>query len=379
MAKLAGIYLHIPFCKQACHYCDFHFSTQTNGKSRMVANIAKEAIARASFIGDQPIETIYFGGGTPSLLSQTELKLLLDTLAEHYQLNHPEITLEANPDDLTAHKLSFWKHLGINRLSLGIQSFHDHALRFMNRCHTSQESQAAFDLARKAGFENISVDLIFGIQDLSPQEFEQDLAQILKLDAEHISTYCLTIEDGTAFGNWLKKGELKQVNQEHSSHQYQRVLEELTKQGYQQYEISNFAKPGLASKHNTAYWQGKKYLGLGPSAHSFDGAYTRSFNVSNNQHYNTAIESNRAAFETEELTPQIRFNETILTQLRMNQGLNLEELTFSHPHLVDDHFRRSIAELTLQKLILIENNFVKLTFNGKLMADSICERLFYVP
>lgn len=344
----------------------------------MVENIAKEAIKRAPFVGDEPVETIYFGGGTPSILSNTELKLLIDTLSDYYLLHHPEITLEANPDDLTAAKLSTWKNLGINRLSIGIQSFHSRALSFMNRCHTSQESKSAFDLARKAGFDNISVDLIFGIHDLTEAEFEHDLAEILKLEAEHISTYCLTIEDGTAFGNWLKKGKIKEVNDHHSSHQYQRIIEALAQNGYQQYEISNFGKPGYLSKHNIAYWQGKKYLGLGPSAHSFDGANKRSFNVSNNQTYNAAIEANQLVFETEVITPEIRFNETILTQLRMNQGLNLEELTLNYPHLVGHDFGKTMAQLTHEKLLIIDNNFAKLTFHGKLMADSICERLFYI-
>ncbi len=260
---MAGIYLHIPYCKQACHYCDFHFSTNLNTKSQLVEAICQEIVTQQNYLGTNSLDSIYFGGGTPSILSEQELDQLFETLFKYFSIHsQTEITLEANPDDLQQKKLIQLKNSPVNRLSIGIQTFHDKQLQFLNRAHTQEEGITCIKNAQNLGFDNINVDLIYGIHGLSMQEFEKDVQQLLSLNSQHISAYCLTIEEKTAFGKWLKKGKIKEVNDQLAIQHYKLMIELFSQEGFEQYEISNFTKNSQYSKHNTSYWKGKKYLGL---------------------------------------------------------------------------------------------------------------------
>ena len=289
---MAGIYLHIPFCKQACHYCDFHFSTSMKMKDDFVNALRKEIAMQKDYLKGEPVETIYFGGGTPSLLSYEELMMLLEEVHKHYALiDHPEITLEANPDDLTPKKLKELQRTSVNRLSIGTQSFHAEDLQFMNRAHTSEEAIACIKNAQDADFENLTIDLIYGTPTLSDEGWIKNLETAYSLDIPHLSCYCLTVETKTALADFIRKGKAQDVDEKKSSKHFELLLNEMKKHHYEQYEISNFCKDNKYSKHNSSYWLGMKYLGLGPSAHSYNGT-TRQWNVSNNAKYIKSINEN---------------------------------------------------------------------------------------
>lgn len=369
------LYLHIPFCRKACHYCDFHFSTDTDYADRMVNAICTEIVLRKSEI-KEPLETIYFGGGTPSVLSKPQLEKIFRVIHEsHLMKGNVEITLEANPDDLSEEKLKELKEAGVNRLSIGIQSFREEDLVWMNRSHSVMEAMQCVQNAQKIGFSNITIDLIYGIPNLSASDWEMNLMQAVDLNPQHISAYCLTIEKKTVLGHRFNKGEMKPIDEEQASEQFLFMRDFLSKNGYFQYEVSNFSKPGYESQHNTSYWLGKKYSGIGPSAHSFDGM-TRRWNVSNNSVYMKGIEEGLDYFEEETLTEENRINETIMISLRMVKGLNLEEfqIAFGEKEKLE-LLDRSQKHLT-GELLVIDNGFLKATALGLLMIDAICADLF---
>ena len=372
---MAGIYLHIPFCRQACHYCDFHFSTNLKQKERLVQAMVQEAVLQKDYLQGETVNTIYFGGGTPSLLSKRELDQLLDVLARNFPLaSDIEITLEANPDDLSAEKLQELKSAGVNRLSIGIQSFQNEHLRFMNRAHSAEQAQLCMQNAREAGFDNISIDLIYAVPAADHSIWQQDMAAALELKPEHISSYCLTIEPQTAFGNWLQKGRIKGVDEEYAAQQFELLLSTLRTAGYEQYEISNFCLPGMYSRHNSSYWQQQAYLGIGPSAHSFN-RISRQYNVRNNAHYIKAIENKELPFEREELNKANQINEYLLTGLRTKWGCSLEYFKKELDYNLELSQSKLLAELKERQYIQMKNGSLVLTDAGKLLADEIVSQL----
>lgn len=372
---MAGIYIHIPFCKQACHYCDFHFSTTLSLKESFLEALKKEIFLQKNFLNEEKIQTLYFGGGTPSLLQTAEIEDILITLKQHFKFSdNLEFTLEANPDDLTIEKLKGLKSAGINRLSIGIQSFLEKNLKFTNRAHNATEAIKSFQDARHIGFDNISIDLMYGLPDLSLEDWKQNLETAIKLSPEHISAYCLTIEERTVFGNWHKKGKLTETSDEVSAAQFEMMIEMLRKAGYEQYEVSNFCKPGYESKHNSSYWLGKAYLGLGPSAHSFDGKNKRFFNISNNRLYIKAIAIDKVFNEEEYLSNENLIAEHLLTRLRSKWGSEMDYLL----HLGYDVKKEKAKEIEIlksKKLLIESGNLLTLTEEGRLLADEITLQL----
>ena len=374
-----GLYLHIPFCKQACHYCDFHFSTSLGLKGRVVDAIVRELELRADYLGAAAtLDTIYFGGGTPSLLSQVELDQLFEAIGRRFQISpQAEITLEANPDDLTPATVAALTASPINRLSIGLQSFHEPHLRLMNRAHSALESGAAVRRAQEAGFENISIDLIYGVPAPDHGIWQADLAAAFALGVPHVSAYALTIEPNTAFGRRQQKGTFLAPPDEFVAEQFELLLAAMRAQGFEQYEISNFCQPGRESRHNSSYWAGVPYLGLGPSAHSFNG-HSRQFTVANNHQYATAIlEEGRVPATTEILTPADRANEYLMTSLRTARGCDLRYLRDT---LGVDLLREQPAYLERLRAsgwaTWQENGVLRLTDAGKLLADQITLDLF---
>ncbi len=373
---MSGIYLHIPFCKQACHYCDFHFSTNATHKHDMVQMLAKEITLQKGYLKDT-VETIYFGGGTPSLLSAGEIAILLETIAQTFSVEpQAEITLEANPDDLrVASFLTDVKATGVNRLSIGIQSFHEPHLRYLNRAHTAEDALNVVQRAKKAGFANLTIDLIYGIPAEDHHIWERDLAQALALHIPHISAYCLTIEERTVFGNWLKKGKIKAVEEEFAAQQFEYLVETLAQNDYEQYEISNFARAGAYSRHNRNYWRQVPYLGIGPGAHSFNGT-SRQFNVRNNAHYLKALTNETLPFERETLTRSDSINEYLMTSLRTQEGCNLGYLknTFAYDLLHEQ--TATLRRMHQAGWLHYTETHLQLTPKGKLLADAIAADLF---
>ncbi len=376
LLMMAGIYIHIPFCKQACYYCDFHFSTNQTLKDEVIHAISNELVIQQNYLGGEEIETIYFGGGTPSLLSKRELEVILNSIYKHYSISSlPEITLEANPDDLTKEKIHILKEVGINRVSLGIQSFDDTILKFLNRAHNSEEALSCALHLREAGIHNLSIDLIHSIPDQDDLMLMQNLEQVIKLSPQHISVYALTIEDKTVFGKWASRGKIKAVEESQSANQFEMVMDTLTESGYQHYEISNFCLPGFASKHNSSYWQQKKYLGVGPSAHSFDGE-TRQFNVSNNYLYLNSMREGKISFEKEILSRENKINEYIFTSLRTDRGCNLSYLINTHHYDLGKINSDYLQSLLNEGYVTLIHDILHLTKKGKLLADKIAADLF---
>ena len=372
---MAGIYVHIPFCRKKCSYCDFHFSTTFSGyRDRMINMITKEITTRRNEFSGESIETIYFGGGTPSLLTIQELELILQAIYSSYEVtNDAEITLEANPEDISPDSLKVWRKVGVNRLSIGIQSFREQDLQWMNRSHTAEQSKQAVEWAQKAGFTNITIDLIYGLPNLSIADWENHLQMVFDLSVDHISAYCLTIEEGTALNNWVKKGKIHHAGEEIQSKQFDCMIELMGQNGYEQYEISNFARDQKYSKHNSAYWTGRSYLGFGPSAHSFDGI-SRRWNISNNAQYMQGLETENNYIETEELSHQDRWNELIMTGLRTKFGVDLQTLYSLFPP--DEEFMQTLTFWEEQEMLTIQNQRILLTPQGKILADRIASELF---
>ena len=374
---MAGIYIHIPFCKQACHYCDFHFSTNTSIRQELISCMLGEILLQQNYLQEE-VTSIYFGGGTPSLLTAEELDRLLSSVHRTFTLaKNCEVTLEANPDDLSLIKLNEFNAIGINRLSIGIQSFQDKILKFLNRAHTALTAKESIRLAREAGFKNISIDLIYAIPEQSDSEWISNVDQALALDPEHISAYSLTIEEKTAFGKWSVQGILKPVDDEVAARQLEQLIDKLETAGYEHYEISNFSKPGFYSRHNSSYWKQQKYLGIGPSAHSYN-LISRQFNVSNNHLYIHSLKKSKIPFEIEVLSGDDHVNEYLLTTLRTVWGADIQKLKNDFHYDIMSVHSEFIRNLVEKNLAVIENNFLKLTRDGKLLADKISSDLFLV-
>lgn len=385
---MAGIYIHIPFCKQACHYCDFHFSTSLQNKNAFLEALKKEIVLQKNYftnslsliqgVGRSEVSTIYFGGGTPSLLSKTELLDIFDCLKENFQINKDaEITLEANPDDLSEEKIKELKATPINRLSIGIQSFYDEDLKLMNRTHNSEEALQAVKFAQENGFNNITIDLIYGIPSLTHHHWRNNLQIAFALNVNHISAYCLTVEPKTALAHQIRSGQVKNVDEQHSSEQFEIMLEAMHNSDFMQYEISNFCKDGAFSKHNSNYWLKEKYLGLGPSAHSYNGE-SRQWNVSNNALYIQSLEMGELNFEKEVLSGGQRYNEYVMTSLRTIWGLDLDriEKDFGKEYL--EYCLLEAKKYIQSEHILNEENKLYLSDKGKLIADKIGSDLFKI-
>jgi oxygen-independent coproporphyrinogen III oxidase len=374
---MAGIYIHIPFCRQACYYCNFHFTTNLALQNDFTAALLKEIELRIPYLQSETVETIYFGGGTPSLLPFSAIRNILAFIYSHIRVStNPEITLEANPDDMQPELLHHWKQAGINRLSIGIQSFFTEDLKWMNRAHDAQQAIRAVERAKKEGFDNFSLDLIYGLPGLTDEKWGKNLQTAISLDPTHLSCYALTVEPKTVLLKMIREGKTADVLPDKQAIQFLTGIQTLEKAGFEHYEISSFAKPGKRSRHNSAYWQSKKYLGLGPSAHSFDGI-NRQWNISNNALYIKSLLAGRLCFDSEELKPRDRLNEYIMTSLRTLEGLDLQYVseTFGKDKgilLVNNagvYIGSSQMERRNEKLIL--------TKNGKLFADGIAAALFF--
>ncbi|WP_343321082.1 radical SAM family heme chaperone HemW [Sphingobacterium multivorum] len=372
------IYVHIPFCKQACHYCDFHFSTSLRYKSEMINAIRREIELRAAYLEDKKVESIYFGGGTPSLLEADEIAQIIDTIGKHFDIaNHAEITLEANPDDLNAAKVNSLRNTAINRFSIGIQSFFEEDLKWMNRAHNQQEALASIMRVQDAGFENITCDLIYGYPLLTDEKWRHNMQQLIDFEIPHISSYSMTVENKTALDHFIKKGLSPAIDSDQAADQMSLLIHTLKAAGYEQYEISNFAKNGLYARHNTNYWKGKHYLGIGPSAHSFNGI-SRAWNVSNNAKYLTSINSNQLPLEIEELSTLDQINESIMTSLRTMWGLDLIVLESKFGQSVKNRVLNDAKPFLTAGNLVLEDNKLRLTDVGKLMADHIMSDLFII-
>lgn len=374
---MSGIYIHIPFCKQACNYCDFHFSTSLKLKSSLIDSVLAEIDLRFSYLENKNIETIYFGGGTPSLLSEKELFLILEKLYKNYKISsNAEITLEANPDDLSIEKLKELKRLEINRLSIGLQSFNNEELIWMNRAHTATESEASVKRAQDKGFENISIDLIYGSKFSNLTNWKKTLDKAIALDVKHISSYNLTIEDKTKLGHDVKVKKEIAIDDEKSSELFLEMIDRLEKNNFIQYEISNFGKENYFSNHNSNYWKGIEYIGYGPSAHSYNGI-SRQWNISNNSLYiKNVTDKNEAYFEKEILSESDQFNEYILTSLRTIWGIDVAILNSKFNSEILNVFNKKIETYILTDMVTFNKNKYVLTSNGKLFADKIASELF---
>ena len=371
---MAGIYLHIPFCKQRCTYCDFHFSTNFEKyRNDLILSMCKELVLRNKEVSEE-VDTIYFGGGTPSLLQKKEFKLLLDIIFTNFIVNpEAEITIEVNPDDCSETKLKDWIDLGINRLSIGLQSFKEGDLNWMNRSHNSRQGIDAVKNARSAGFENISIDLMYGLPNLSKEEWLLNLTNAIELNPTHISAYCLTIEPKTAVHSWVLNEKFIPLNEDYQNEQFLDMIDFLSQEGYEQYEISNFAKEGVYAKHNTAYWEGKPYLGVGPSAHSYDKK-SRRWNVSNNNTYWKNVGLNDTWYQEEVLSEEDRWNELFLTGLRTKWGV-LKEKTIEFGGLKEEE-NKLIFNYIKDGLIIETNTSWLLSTKGKMQADGIASSFF---
>jgi len=374
---MPGLYLHIPFCKQACHYCNFHFSTSLKYKTELLEAIIKEIALHKDYLKGEPLQTIYLGGGTPSLLSAAELNQLFKAIDQHHIIaTDAEVTLEANPDDLSGHYLKDLRSTPVNRLSIGIQSFFDEDLQFMNRAHQGAEARRCLEDALAAGFTNLTADLIYGTPGLSDERWHTNLDILLGYEVPHISSYCLTVEPNTALDHFVKKGKAPAVNEEQAARQFEILMQRLKAADFIHYEISNFARPGHLARHNSNYWQGEAYLGLGPSAHSFNGQ-SRRWNVANNAKYLKILGSDEAdaLFEEEKLTPAQVYNEYVMTGLRTIWGCQLKRINAMGVDFANHFLQAAKPWMESGKMIEQEGAYV-LTSAGRLLADRIAMELF---
>lgn len=375
---MAGIYLHIPFCKTRCIYCDFYSTTRSELKSHYVTALCRELTMRKDYLKGEKVETIYFGGGTPSQLGKDDFTLIFDTIREQYGLEQSqEITLEANPDDLTPEYLGMLSTLPFNRISMGIQTFDDATLKLLNRRHNAQTAIEAVGRCREAGFRNISIDLIYGLPGETRERWESDLRQAIDLNVEHISAYHLIYEEDTPIYKMLKQHRIDEVDEDSSLQFFTLLMEHLQKAGYEHYEISNFCRPGKQSRHNTSYWKGIPYLGCGPSAHSFNGT-TREWNVSSIDTYIKGIEENRRAFETEFLDPATRYNEFIITTMRTAWGTPIEKLKQEFGDEMWDYCRKMAAPYLANGKLEVHDGALRLTREGIFISDSVMSDLLWV-
>ena len=374
---MAGLYLHIPFCRKACHYCNFHFSTDLSYVERMVNAICDEIELTADYLQVDTLETIYFGGGTPSVLSPIQLNRILSKVHNHYTItNNVEVTFEANPEDLTLEYCKELKSVGINRLSVGLQSFIADDLSFMNRSHDLNQARTALQHVRLANIDQLCTDLMFGLINSNMNQWQNNLSELVKYEPDHISCYNLTIEEQTAFHKWNRQGKIKILEETLQFDQFIQAHEFLTGQGYDHYEISNFSLPGCRSRHNSAYWDHAKYLGVGPGAHSFDGT-TRSWNPSNNQKYLRSIEEGTLTKEQEVLSDQNLYNETIMLCLRQAKGIKVSEVSTTFDNRIMQHFKLQADKLIMQGLLIDDDTHYRLGIDNWYLADHISEQLFY--
>ncbi|WP_293870047.1 radical SAM family heme chaperone HemW [Flavobacterium sp.] len=388
---MSGIYIHIPFCKQACHYCDFHFSTSMKKKDEMVLALAKEIQMRKNELLEcarsdkEVVETIYFGGGTPSILEIADLRLLIDTVFKNYNVvENPEITIEANPDDLISNVLSSrvqsrdfyqdYRALGINRLSIGIQSFFEDDLKLMNRAHNSAEAKKCLEIATQY-FDNISIDLIYGVPGMSNKKWLKNIETALSFNVPHISSYALTVEPKTALHSFIQKGIIPKPDDEVAQEHFNLLVDKLEENGFIHYELSNFGKENYFSKNNSSYWLGKKYIGIGPSAHSYNGI-SRSWNVTNNSLYLKSLAQNKLPSETEILTKTDRYNEYVMTGLRTIWGVSLDKIEKEFGKSYLDYLNQQAAKYIDDHLLFVDNNVLRTTKNGKFLSDGIASDLF---
>lgn len=372
---MSGVYIHVPFCRKACHYCDFHFSTQSGYVVEMAAVIRREIAMRSSYLQGQPVSTIYFGGGTPSVLAVDEIKRILEEV--HRSLNvlpDTEITLEANPDDLNTSYLGELRDAGVNRLSVGIQSFHDDELKALHRTHSALQAESAVKRAQDAGLENITIDLMYALPGTTSSRWEHSLQSAVALNVPHISAYCLTIESGTYFGHLYRRSPEVFTEDSVAEQQYDRLCQALRAAGYVHYEVSNFALPGMESRHNLSYWSGVHYLGIGPSAHSFDGV-SRQWNVSNNHVYMKSVGTGSGYFEREELSETDRFNELLITRLRTHQGLERNRIFQNRSEHYIEMASSLLSEWQSRGLLVLRNDVLALTEPGLLIADQLITQL----
>lgn len=374
---MAGIYIHIPFCRQACLYCNFHFSTSLRFKNDLINALLKEIALTPFYNDDNAIETVYFGGGTPSLLPAAQIEAVLDVLQRKFTIsNTAEITLEANPDDISALQLTTWRKMGINRLSIGVQSFFEEDLRWMNRAHNAEQSVNSIHQAQEAGFDDLTIDLIYGSPGLSNKKWEQNIRKAIDLRIPHLSCYALTVEPKTALHNMIIKKKMPDTDAEQQARQFMQLTRWLQEAGYEHYEISNFSIPGRRSRHNTSYWQGKPYYGFGPSAHSFNGTDTRSWNIANNALYIQSLAQNTVPAEKEKLTVTQRLNEYIMTSLRTMEGADLGYIRKNFGDNVAEGVISSAQRYINSGKLMLNNQKLVLTDTGKLFADGIAADLF---
>ena len=374
---MAGIYIHIPYCKQKCVYCNFHFSTNLEKMNVMVEAILKEIEIRKNYINAEKVESIYFGGGTPSLLSINDIDNILKKIHKTYNvIPFPEITLEINPDDINKSKILNWKNIGINRLSVGIQTLDEKSLIWLNRSHHKEQSLLALELI-STSFENYSIDIIYGIPTQNHQEFENTIHILNQYKIPHISGYGLTVEKNTKLFSDIKKKLIQDVDQDFQVEQYEILINFLSNKNYEQYEISNFSLPNFKSKHNSNYWNQINYLGIGPSAHSYNG-FSRQWNISNNALYIQNIHSQNNYFETEILTDTQIYNEYLMTSLRTIEGTSIEKINNNFNEKIVFNFHNTLKKYFESPLILIKNNRIYLTEKGKLFADKIASDFFVI-
>ncbi len=375
---MSGLYIHIPFCRKACIYCDFHFSTSLKLKEEMVTALSDEIDLRSDYLSNKQLSSLYFGGGTPSVLEEEEIELLLEKTKQHFELNkEAEITLEANPDDLGIEKLDVIKRVGINRLSIGIQSFDDKQLKFMNRTHTAEQSLWAVENVRKMGIENFSIDLIYGLPGMSVEEWKGQLKKALQLKPPHISAYALTVEPRTALSNWVKKGKITEGKDEIVASHFELTQEMLGESGYEQYEVSNFALKGKKAVHNSSYWEGEPYLGIGPSAHSFNGS-SRQWNITNNHIYIRELSEGRLSAEKEMLSTKDLYNEMVMTSLRKREGLSLLSVRERFDEILWQHLLKESASLIEKGNLVEEKGYLYIPEKRRFYSDGIAAGLFYI-
>jgi len=373
---LSGIYIHIPFCKQACHYCNFHFSTSLKSKDSIIKAIVEE-ITLKSKLNNEVIETIYFGGGTPSILDLNDFEKILNSIFKNYKIGtDPEITLEANPDDLSKEKLKNLKKQSINRLSIGVQSFVENELKLMNRAHDSNKAIKSIEIS-KLIFDNISVDLLYGLPDSSVDTLNYNIDILTKFNINHISSYAISLEPKTALEKYVKNGLVELPDDNIVFDQFIYVNKELVANNYINYELSSFAKPNFFSKNNTAYWKRKKYIGIGPSAHSYDGI-NRSWNISNNKKYVDQINSGNLYYKTEKLSKIDHYNEYIMTGLRTMWGISLGYIENKFDNKFKNYFLKNVKKYVDQNLIKINDDVYKTTESGRFLADGIASELFMI-
>ncbi len=373
---MAGIYLHIPFCKQACTYCNFHFTTSLRYKDDLVKALAKEAEAEKAYLGGETVNTIYFGGGTPSLLEISDLRFLLSELKKFYPVApDAEITLEANPDDIVKEKVQEWKHLGFNRLSIGIQSFFEEELRWMNRAHNAAQARACIDNSYEAGIDNLSIDLIYGSPLLTDQMWEENVKTAIAYNIRHLSCYALTVEEKTPLHKNVSQKRTGDVDNDVQARQFLQLMQWLRHAGYEHYEVSNFAKPGYRSRHNSSYWKGTPYLGLGPSAHSFNGKERR-WNIPNNNVYVKTVNEGVLQREIETLTAAQQLNETVMISLRTMEGIDLKRIESGWGEKEKIRLQKELTKYINNGLVQINGQHAQLTDEGMLRADGIAADLF---